>query len=727
MLKKRWARGLAVGGVSVCLAFGFEAIGAFRRLEWKSWDARLGFFADPAAASKDIVLVLVDQPSLDFYARQGTTWPWPRELYGAIVRHLAAGGAKAVFFDIVMTEGSRFGADDDRSFAAAMREAGNVFVPVFLSPEDKESDSSGVASFLDRFTAAGESVPPRLIGPIPEGPGGGKPIRSITLPIPEILDAARGAVNVQVSPDADHIYRRIPLFYPVGELARSLPKKFSENPDDSKTSGKPIFALSTPWALASWIRPSLDPKTIPVDADGRMIIRFWGPAKTYRDYAAAAVINSYAQIQDGRTPQIPAGEFAGKIVLVGLNAVGLLDIKASPLSGVIPGVEIQAAALDTILSRRMIRVPDRGPTWIYIAVLGLLAGLVVSVLRKTAANTAAFAGFFLLPAVGAVAAFRAGFWLDFVAPEAAVLFALIGASLLNYSVEGREKRFLKGAFHHYLSPAVIDRILEDPGRLRLGGEQREITSFFSDVAGFTSISESLGPTELVALLNEYLTEMTDLILDSGGTLDKYEGDAIIAFWNAPIDEPDHALRACRTALACQARLAAIGPELERKFGRTLRMRIGLNTGSAVIGNMGSARRFDYTAIGDTINLAARLESAGKQYGVNLLAGEATIEKAGAAFIAREVDRIRVVGKSKPVRIFELIGETGCVSEPTLRRLDAYNRGWTLFRARSFAEAGNVFSGIEDDPVSALHAGRCRAFAAAPPPDDWDFVFDLKTK
>jgi adenylate cyclase len=717
MLKKRWARGLAVGAAAVCLAFGFEAIGAFRRLEWKSWDARLGIFADPSAASKEIVLILVDQPSLDFYARQGTTWPWPREFYGAIVRHLAAGKAKAVFFDIVMTEGSRF-EGDDLSFAAAMREAGNVFVPVFLSAEDKESNAAGVASFLDRFTTAGASVPPRLIGPIPEGPGEGKPIRSITLPIPEILDAARGAANVQVNPDADHIYRRISLFYPVGELTRSLPKRSSENP---------VLALSVPWALASWIRPSLDPRTIPVDADGRMVIRFLGPAETYPAKSAAAVINSFAQAQEGGTPQIPPGEFAGKIVFVGLSAVGLYDIKASPLDGVVPGVFIQAAALDTILGGRTIRVPDRGPIWVYIAVLGLLAGLVVSVVRKTAANTAAFAGFLLLPAGGALAAFRAGFWLDFVAPEAAVLFALIGAALLNYSVEGRERRFLKGAFHHYLSPAVIDRILEDPKRLHLGGELREVTSYFSDVAGFTSISESLGPAELVALLNEYLTEMTDLILDSGGTLDKYEGDAIIAFWNAPIDEPDHAFRACRIALACQARLTAMAPEFERKFGRALRMRIGLNTGPAIVGNMGSARRFDYTAIGDTINLASRLESAGKQYGVNLLAGEATIEKVGDAFISREVDRIRVVGKSKSVRIFELIGEAGRVSEPMLRRLEAFHRGWTLFRARSFAEAEAVFSEIEADPVSALHAGRCRMFAAAPPPDDWDFVFDLKTK
>ena len=713
MLKKRGARGLAVGAAALLVVLGLDAVHAFRRLEWKSWDARMSAFADPAEASKDIVLILVDQYSLDFYGNQGITWPWPRELYGAIVRHLVRGGATACFFDITMTEGSRFGVEDDQAFAAAMTEAGNVFVPVFLSAEESGSgpgvDPAGGALF--RKKTAGSSVPSGVAGMA------GESFRSVTLPIPEILNASRGAANVRVNPDADSIYRRAPLFFPFhgnGGAGAGVP-------DES-------FAVpSVPWALASANRPGLDSRTIPVDGEGRMVIRFFGPAGTYRAYPAAAVINSYAQGLEGQKPQVPPEEFTGKTVLVGLSAVGLFDIKASPLSGVVPGVEIQAAALDTVLNGRGFRFPGRAATWIYIGILALAAGLALSLLRKTAAQTAAFAGFLLLPAAAAVGAFRAGYWLDFVAPVAAILVSLIGAAVMNYGVEGRERRFLKGVFHHYLSPAVIDRILEDPGRLRLGGEQREVTSFFSDVAGFTSISEALGPADLVALLNEYLTEMTDLILDSGGTLDKYEGDAIIAFWNAPLDDPDHALRAGRTALACQSRLSAMAPALEKKIGRRLRMRIGLNTGPAIVGNMGSARRFDYTAIGDTINLASRLESAGKQYGVHLLAGEATVNKAGDALISREVDVIRVVGKTKPVRIYELIGERGTVSETVTRRLELFRRGLALFRERAFGEAESVFSGIEDDPVAALYRERCRTLAASPPPDDWDFVFNLQAK
>ncbi|HOY99293.1 MAG TPA: adenylate/guanylate cyclase domain-containing protein [Candidatus Aminicenantes bacterium] len=702
MLKKRGARGLAVGAAAFALILGLDAAGVFRRLEWKAWDARMSVFARPAKASPDIVLILVDQYSLDFYQEQGITWPWPRELYGAIIRHLAAGGAAAIFFDIAMTEGSRFGVEDDRAFAAAAAAAGNVFVPVFLSLDEGSSGPGIDPAAGELFRAKAEAASG------PSGPPGSaaEVFPSVTLPLTEILGAARGAVNVRVNPDADSIYRRIPLFFSYR--------------DDFRVP-------SVPWALASAVRPGLDPRTVPVDREGRIVIRFYGPAGTYRAYPAAAVINAYAQTLEGTNPQVPPEEFAGKTVLVGLSAVGLFDIKAGPLSGVMPGVEIQAAALDTLLHGKGFRFPSRGAAWAYLAFLALAAGLVLSLLRKTAAQAAASAGFLLLPAFGAAAAFQAGIWLDFSAPAAAVLLSLVASAVLNYGVEGRERRFLKGVFHHYLSPAVIDRILEDPGRLRLGGEEREITSFFSDVAGFTSISEALEPAVLVSFLNEFLTGMTDLILDAGGTLDKYEGDAIIAFWNAPLDDPDHALRAAQTALACQARLAAAAPEWEKKYGRRIRMRIGLNTGPAIVGNMGSSRRFDYTAIGDTVNLASRLESAGKQYGADLLAGEATVKKAGEELVFREVDIVRVVGKTKPVRIYELIGEKGKISGETARRLELYGRALGLFRRRAFGEAEDVFSRIENDAPAVLYRDRCRKLRASPPPDDWDFIYDLQVK
>jgi adenylate cyclase len=511
--------------------------------------------------------------------------------------------------------------------------------------------------------------------------------------------------NVRVNPDEDTIYRRLPLW-----------QKFRE-----------MTIPTVPWALASIVRPGLDPARIPVDRQGRLIVRYFGPTGTYKTYPIASLINSYARMQEGRVPEVAPTDFAGKIVLVGLSAVGLYDIKASPLSGVVPGIEIQAAALDTLLNGLSFLLPSPTVGTGYLLALGLLAAVAVSLFRRTAVQVVGFVIFLLAPAAAGALAFASGWWLDYAAPTAAVLLALIGAAVLNYSLEGRERRFIKGVFRHYLSPPVIERILENPKLLRLGGEEREVTSFFSDIAGFTSLSESLSAHDLVALLNDYLTAMTDVILDAGGTLDKYEGDAIIAFWNAPLDDPDHALRACRAALACQQRLEALRPGFERRFGRGLRMRIGLNTGPAVVGNMGSARRFDYTAMGDTINLAARLEGAAKHYGVSILAGEATVGRAGDAIMSREVDVIRVVGKTRPARIFELIGEADAVPEETRMRLRAYGEALDLYRRRDWAGAASGFAVLPADPVAEVYAKRCRRFAVEEPAADWDFVLDLAAK
>jgi len=693
-MKNKLLRGIIVGLVAVLAAFGLDSLGLFRRLEEKTWDARMRIFAHPSRAGKDIVLVLVDQYSLDIFRKeQSLGWPWPREIYGYLVRFLKAGGAAACFFDFALSEDSLKGVADDEAFAREAAAAGNVFVPFGLSSVEMESDEAAIAR-LKSFSL-NASAPARSL----------ETFRSISTPLEIYLRAAKGAANVRVIPDDDGIYRRMPLSYAFRGMV--LP--------------------SVPLALAGAAGPHSVPEAVPTDRSGNMLIRFWGPTGTYRTYPIVALINSMAQIQEGKTPQVPPSDFAGKIVLVGLSAVGLYDLKSSPQSAVIPGVEIQAAALDTLLRRQYFSSASPLLLFALALILAIGAGVAISGLRKNGIIAGAFIVFLALPALAAGAAFGAGSWLEFVLPEAAVLLSLIGASVLNYSIEGKERRFIKNVFSHYLSPAVIERLIDDPAMLQLGGEERRITSFFSDVAGFTSISERLTPSELVQLLNAYLSEMTDIILDSGGTLDKYEGDAIIAFWNAPLDIPDHALRACRAALACRRRLDEIRPDLEKRFGHGLRMRIGLNTGPAVVGNMGSGRRFDYTAMGDTINLAARLESAGKQYRVSILAGEATVAEAGEAILAREADLIRVVGKNKPVRIFELLGERETASADERAHLLAYSGALALYRGRSWDRAIEAFAALERDPLAEFYLARCRVFAENPPPADWDGVFDLKSK
>jgi adenylate cyclase len=432
-------------------------------------------------------------------------------------------------------------------------------------------------------------------------------------------------------------------------------------------------------------------------------------------------------MDEGKTPQIDPKEFGGKIVLLGTSAPGLLDLRPTPFSPVCTGTEIQAAALDNLLHKDFIRISPRAVLFLYVLALALLTAVGVSFSMKIWKIAVFFAACLALPAAASALAFRGGTWLDFAVPEAAVLASFIGAALLNYSHEGRQRRFIKSVFRHYLSPDVIERILQNPSLLDLGGERREISAFFSDVAGFTSISEKLSPEELVDLLNAYLSEMTDIILSTGGTLDKYEGDAMIAFWNAPLDQPDHALRACRAALKCQKRLAELRPEFKRRFGSEVFARIGIHSGPAVVGNMGSEKRFDYTAVGDTMNLASRLEGACKQYKVATLISESTRDMVRAEIITREIDMIRVVGKKKPVRVFEPVGEMEETAAGEIEKAALFEGGLKAYRNRDWDGAIDAFRRLGEDLPAGLYVRRCMVFKQSPPPPDWDGVFELGEK
>jgi len=700
-VRHRLIRGLVVGLMAFAAALAVSRTRLLQPLEWKSWDARLRLLAQPGRADRGIVLFLIDQYSLDFYEEQSISWPWPRQMYSAIVRYLRAGGAKAVFFDLILSEPSAYGEEDDRNLAVAMAEAGNVFLPIFLSKE-KEPDTglrrerAAQAYTLLRGRATRRSFPKRAAAEA----------ASASLCLDVLFEAAHGLGNVRFDSDNDGVFRRVPLLFRYRDLTL------------------PVLPLAV--AEGGGGRP-LDLGSVPYDRDGRLIINYHGPTGTYRAYPAAAIINSWAMMSEGRTPQIDPSEFKDKIVLVGGSAPGLLDLRPTPLSAVSPGTEIQATVIDNLLHRDFIKLTAPWLSMLLLLVFSLLTGTAVSLLKKTG-HIIIFLLFGLcLPGLAALLAYRQGFWLEFVAPEMAVLVSFIGAALLNYRTEGRQRRFIKNVFRYYLSPHVIDGILADPSRLHLGGEKRSISSFFSDVQGFTSISENLTPEELVALLNAYLEEMTDIILDTGGTLDKYEGDAIIAFWNAPLDQPDHPLRACRAALRCQARLEELQAGFKQKYGREIRMRIGLNSGEAVVGNMGSQKRFDYTAMGDTINLAARLEGACKQYGIGILAGEETAARVGEAIVCREVDVIRVVGKKKPVRVFELIGEQGQVGPERSALVRSFDDALKSYRRREWAKALDGFLVLAGDPVASVYAGRCRELLKSPPAEDWDGVFELKSK
>jgi adenylate cyclase len=323
-------------------------------------------------------------------------------------------------------------------------------------------------------------------------------------------------------------------------------------------------------------------------------------------------------------------------------------------------------------------------------------------------------------------AFRASWWTDPVAPGVALGLAFVLAAAYSYATEGRQKLAIRRMFSHYMSDKVIAHLLEHPELLNLGGERRHMTLFFSDLAGFTSISERLSAEEVVGLLNDYLSRMTGIILEEEGLVDKFEGDAIMAFWGDPLPQADQALRACRAALRQQAALAELNQRFRDLGLPPLAMRIGLHTGEAVVGNLGSEKRFDYTAIGDTVNLASRLESLNKFYGTSIMASETTVAECGDAVVFRELDRVAVKGKEKPVAVYQALALKEDLGPELARLHEEFARALELYREEKFAEAALRFQEIltkyPGDAPSKVFLERCQNFQVNPPPPGWDGVF-----
>ena len=330
-----------------------------------------------------------------------------------------------------------------------------------------------------------------------------------------------------------------------------------------------------------------------------------------------------------------------------------------------------------------------------------------------------------LPVIASIVSHVLGYSWPLLPQVTGVALALVSANVLNFAVEGRQKRYIKNAFQQYLSHAVIEELLAHPERLRLGGERRELTIFFSDLEGFTSISEGLSPEELTALLNDYLSAMSDIIHEEGGTIDKYEGDAIIAFWNAPLSQSDHALRGVRAAVRCQLELARRESSFEQMAGRPLRMRIGINSGPAVVGNMGSRSRFDYSMLGDSVNLAARLEGINKHFGTNTLISKSTADQLDGAFPLREVSRVLVVGRKEPVTLYEPFDSK--TFEARRADIEVFDGALRLFYAGDFEAAAAAFKTIEErDPLAAIYRARCQQLREEPL-DDWDGIWVMTSK
>ena len=706
---KKISLGAAAGGIAAVLAVVVWLLGWLDPWEAQTWDWRVRLLARPGPATEQIAIILLDQNSLDWAQREnGLSWPWPRELYGAITDFCRRAGAKALAFDVLYTEPSAYGVGDDAAFAQALAAYGRATGALFLGAESgaqthwpaQAPDLHLKPEGLERWLATADTS--RLS------------FRRASFPIEALATGYALLGNVHLDPDPDGVYRRAQTLQLFDN--RAVP-----------ALGLALYLAATP-SVSARVKPGeliIDDRRLPIDDAGRVILRFRGPAGTYATYSAAAVLQSEIQLRQGAPPNLDPALLKDKYVLFGFSAPGLYDLRSAPVGGIYPGVEIHATLLDNFLSQDFFQPLPKGVTVTLVLLLTLLCGVVISLFAHPAAVGTGAALFFLVPVGLVPVAYGAGLWLPLVVQETALVLTLTTGLIVKYATEGRQKRFIKNAFSQYLSPAVIEQLIRHPERLKLGGERRELSIFFSDLQGFTSISEGLSPEALTQLLNDYLTEMTEIIHQEQGTVDKYEGDAIIAFWNAPLNVPDHALRAVRAAMRCQQRLAEIRPHFAERIGKELHMRIGLNSGPAVVGNMGSHSRFDYTMLGDAVNLAARLEGANKQFGTYTMLSEQTARRLDTTFRLRELARLAVVGRNEPVTVYEPMSDEAYQTRKA--HLERFRLGLQAFYQGDFGQAGDLFQSIaEVDPAAAAYLAQCRLLNNAVP-ERWQGVWKLTSK
>jgi adenylate cyclase len=722
-----------------------------------------------------IIIVDIDQRSQEVLGR----WPFSRTYFAQMLDALREDGAKVAAFDVTFSKPDETAApirqlretvlqrqkqggqtdprvladidrltkeyDGDQQFAKAIERFGNVVLGNFFLYS--EYDLKGVDDkTLDRYANILADFPfPQVRAANPQTgerdlahliQGFGDPYlllpRGTQANIEILSDALRtghGATGFfNVEPDADGVVRKSLLVLPYGrtndlngwDLYASMDvqavRLFEGLPDQQM-----VLDFSETGITALEFGPS---RIIHPDAIGRMMIDYEGGVATY----------PYVSIADVVQRKFPPGIFKGKIVLVGASATGIGDLRSTPFGGInYPGVEIHANVIDNILNRQFL---VRGANQIVVDLLViLLVGVPLGLWLALAQPRSMLFGLLLLVpfSLGVWYAFLHGWWLNFIIP-AGTLVANVGfVAMYRALVEEKEKRRVRGAFQQYLSPEVIRRLLENPDLVK--PRKTEITVMFTDVRGFTSISEKLDAQELAALLNEYLTEMTQIVFRHSGTLDKYIGDAVMAFWGAPFEDAAHSTEGCHAALEMIARLK----EMQKKWradGRpVLDIGVGLCTGVASVGNMGSELRYGYTALGDIVNLSSRIEGLNKEYATHILLSDTTYSAVeDPLLVFRELDLIRVKGKSQPVTLYELIATRGTPEgdSPDLEQhLEFFAQGRACYRERRWQDAQIIFEKLlerwpEDGPAR-MYLNRCREYLVAGPEENWDGVYVMTHK
>jgi adenylate cyclase len=650
--------GLGLGFGAVLVALGLGSLPFVQTVELKSYDWRMRVTADPSTARKDIVLVEVDENSLQKLAPVVGRWPWPRLVHAQLLNFLARAHPKAVLYDVQFTEPDRrrftvgdqewTGAESDEELADAVKQLG---VAVMIGNAVPEAPASGAPPAVPDLPGVRFNLDPSM-----------EPRPVFIPPIPSLVAASRAIAHQFVVLDSDGPLRRYVPVIRVGDryipalavagAAIALDLKSS----DVRLDDDGLWLGSRHMPLIREKMPTFDGST---RASRRALVDFpgvWpGGKRTYDTYSFYQLFYAEQQILAGQTPVVDPATFDGKVIVVGASAAGLdgVDVFTVPLPGKMSGAEMHAAVVDDILSNRFL---DRARPW-QGRILAVLAGLIPALVGVLVGPWMAVgtAGLMAAGLVGGMTwMFARGIWLPLVNPLVALSLATVGGITYQYMVEGREKRRVKRLFSRYVSKDVYSQLMTSPDDVRLGGARRTMSVLFSDIRGFTTVSEQGEPEAIVSQLNQYFSAMVPIVFANKGTVDKFVGDMVMALFGAPLDDPDHADHAVRAALAMTEELARLNSQWAADGWPTLDIGIGINTGDMVAGNLGSESIMSYTVIGDNVNLGARLESLTRNFQTRIIISDATRRALKGSYDTRALGAVTVKGKTQPVQVFEVV-------------------------------------------------------------------------
>lgn len=683
-----------------------------------------------APSAQPALIVDIDEKSL----RELGQWPWPRDTLAWLVSDIRNSGARVIAFDVLFAESDRLSpANIVAQFGEIPPQAAELLRRL-PSNDKKFADAIRGANVVLGQATSSETQPINQVGkekPTTVAIIGADP-RPYLLRFPStihnvrILERAAAGIGLfALGVEPDNIVRRVPAVYRIeNEIYPSLVTEMLR-----VNSGQTAYAIRSNEAGIDSIVVGKHKFT--TDQRGRIWVHY---TKHTRD--------RYVSASDVIKGRLAPDFFKGRMVLIGTSAAGLLDLKATPVARSMPGVEVHAQLLETILEGRGLNRPNfaLGAEIILLLITSILIIIFVPLLG--AKWTLAIGAFIEAPLFGgAWYAYTAhSMLIDVAYPAMAAMAIYLMLTAINYLHGETEKRRIRTAFSRYLSPELVARLAQTPSELKLGGEQKEMSLLFTDIHGFTGISENYEAVDLTNLVNAIFTPLTHAIFEGGGTVDKYMGDSIMAFWNAPLDDPDHARHACLSALEMQRRIPVLNETLALQAEtrgiafRPVKLGIGINTGDCCVGNMGSDLRFDYSVLGDTVNIAARLEGQTRAYKVHNVIGETTWQLV-PEFAFLELDLVTVLGKTTPVRIFTLLGDHTFAMTSEFKMLkSAHDDMLSAYRSQSWAaaltalqEARNLAADMDLAGMYDMYEERIAALQATPPGPNWNAVYEAKSK